>query len=109
MDLAGTLSVSLSQLANSLRYAFAGVDAGTWVDPGGVSRYVHVRLVPTARENAADLGQLPVMVSGAAPSGSESASTNSPAATSFVPLSQVATITRATGRRRSTIISGSAW
>jgi hydrophobic/amphiphilic exporter-1 (mainly G- bacteria), HAE1 family len=84
--LAGTLGVSLSQLATSLRFAFAGVDAGTWVDPGGISRYVHVRLVPQARENAADLGQLPVLVT-AGPSG----------APSFVPLSQVAQITPSFG------------
>ncbi len=84
--LAGTLGVSLSQLATSLRFAFAGVDAGTWVDPAGISRYVHVRLVPAARENAADLGQLPVMVSPAA--------NGTPA---FVPLSQVAQITPSFG------------
>ncbi|MEO7084091.1 MAG: efflux RND transporter permease subunit, partial [Gemmatimonadaceae bacterium] len=88
--LAGTLGVSLSQLANSLRFAFAGVDAGTWVDPGGVSRYVHVRLVPAARENASDLGQLPVMVT---PSGA-GATSGAPA---FVPLSQVAEITPSFG------------
>ncbi len=35
--LTGVLGVSLSQLAVSLRYAFAGVDAGTWVDPSGIS------------------------------------------------------------------------
>jgi len=84
--LAGTLGVSLSQLANSLRFAFAGVDAGTWVDPSGLSRYVHVRLVPEARENAADLGALPVMV-GNNPTG----------APSFIPLSQVAQITPSFG------------
>src|SRR5213076_1523103 len=53
--LAGSMGVRLGQLALSLRYAFAGVDAGTWVDPSGVSRYVHVRLAGSARENAADL------------------------------------------------------
>ena len=84
--LAGTLGVSLGQLAVSLRYAFAGIDAGTWVDPSGVSRYVHVRLVSSARENADDLGKLPVMVA--------SASGGAPA---FVPLNQVATITPSTG------------
>src|SRR5581483_6105221 len=56
------VGVNRGQLANSLRFAFAGVDAGTWVDPDGISRYVHVRLVPEARENASDLGQLPVVV-----------------------------------------------
>src|SRR5204863_9044123 len=53
--LAGSLGVSLAQLAASLRYAFAGVDAGTWVDPSGISRYVHVRLTAESRENASDL------------------------------------------------------
>ncbi len=85
--LAGTLGVSLGQLATSLRFAFAGVDAGTWVDPSGISRYVHVRLVPASRENAADLGQLPVIVMPATPGGPPA----------FVPLSQVAEITPSTG------------
>lgn len=87
--LASTLGVSLGQLALSLRYAFAGVDAGTWVDPSGISRYVHVRLVSSARENAGDLGQLPVMLAtnGVTPG----------APIPFVPLSQVATITASTG------------
>ena len=100
--LAGTLGVSLSQLAASLRFAFAGVDAGTWVDPAGISRYVHVRLVPAARENAADLGQLPVMVSPAQAGGSSAppaAAVGGPGQTgeAFVPLSQVATITPSYG------------
>ena len=86
--LAGQLNVSLAQLAQSLRYAFAGVDAGTWVDPGGVSRYVHVRLAAASRENASDLAQLPVIVT---PMGAASA------APTFVPLSQVATITQGSG------------
>jgi len=91
--LAGTLGVSLGQLATSLRFAFAGVDAGTWVDPSGISRYVHVRLVPASRENAADLGQLPVIVTPAT-SGVAGGVAAPPA---FVPLSQVAEITPSTG------------
>jgi HAE1 family hydrophobic/amphiphilic exporter-1 len=85
--LAGTLGVSLNQLATSLRFAFAGVDAGTWVDPSGISRYVHVRLAPAARENAADLATLPVMITPAAATGA-----SPPGATAFVPLGQVAQI-----------------
>ena len=91
--LAGTLGVSLNQLATSLRFAFAGVDAGTWIDPSGISRYVHVRLAPAARENAHDLATLPVMIAPAnaqsPPSGTSATSTGAPA---FIPLGQVAQI-----------------
>ena len=85
--LAATLGVSLSQLGASLRFAFAGVDAGTWVDPGGLSRYVHVRLSPESRQRTSDLSQLPIVVGAPGSSG----------APSFVPLSQVATITATNG------------
>jgi HAE1 family hydrophobic/amphiphilic exporter-1 len=85
--LAGTLGVSLSQLALSLRYAFAGVSAGTWVDPTGTSREVHVRLVPEARENASDLASLPLVLP--TPSANGGAS--------FVPLGQVASLTSSSG------------
>jgi HAE1 family hydrophobic/amphiphilic exporter-1 len=86
--LAGSIGVSLGQLASALRYAFAGVDAGTWVDPSGLSRYVHVRFEPSSRATAADLAQLPIPVTPPTPG------TGPP---SFVPLSQVATITEGTG------------
>jgi HAE1 family hydrophobic/amphiphilic exporter-1 len=85
--LAASLGVSLGQLATALRFAFAGVDAGTWVDPAGISRYVHVRLSPESRSRSADLGQLPVMVG---PAGSADPSTAG--ALRFVPLRQIATI-----------------
>jgi HAE1 family hydrophobic/amphiphilic exporter-1 len=85
--LAGSMGVSLAQLATSLRYAFAGVDAGTWVDPGGISRTIKVRLAPESRQNAADLGALPVPLT----------TPNAPSGVSFVPLAQVATITRGVG------------
>jgi HAE1 family hydrophobic/amphiphilic exporter-1 len=83
--LAASLGVSLGQLATALRFGFAGVDAGTWVDPAGISRYVHVRLSPESRSKAADLGQLPVMVG---PAGSADAA----GVPRFVPLGQIATI-----------------
>ena len=98
--LAGTLGVSVSQLAASLRFAFAGVDAGTWVDPSGISRYVHVRLVPSARENAADLGQLPVLVTpaqAAAAGAGATPGTGGSGVPQFVPLRQLADITPSTG------------
>jgi HAE1 family hydrophobic/amphiphilic exporter-1 len=93
--LAGTLGVNLSQLAQSLRFAFAGVDAGTWVDPQGISRYVHVRLVPASRENADDLGRLPVVVT--PPNGQGAATGGVPSTPPVVPLGQVATITPSYG------------
>src|SRR5690242_15616299 len=95
--LAGTLGVNLGQLAQSLRFAFAGVDAGTWVDPTGISRYVHVRLVPEARENASDLGQLPVVVTPSGTGGASQTSSAGPTTPPVVPLNQVATITPSYG------------
>ncbi|MGI8817615.1 MAG: efflux RND transporter permease subunit, partial [Gemmatimonadales bacterium] len=47
--LAGSLGVTVAQVAQSLRPAFAGIDAGDWVDPTGETRDVTVRLAPEAR------------------------------------------------------------
>ena len=60
--LAGALGVRVSDVAQSLRPAFAGVDAGDWVDPSGKTRDVTVRLAPEARARAADLSALPLVV-----------------------------------------------
>ncbi len=43
---AGRLDVTVGQVAQALRAAFAGVDSGDWVDPSGETRDVVVRLVP---------------------------------------------------------------
>jgi HAE1 family hydrophobic/amphiphilic exporter-1 len=83
---AGQLGISIAQIAQALRPAFAGVDAGTWVDPGGESRYVRVRLAPEARENAADVQRIPLVLPAAGPNG--------PA---VVPLGQVARISKSVG------------
>jgi len=83
---AGQLGVSIGQIAQALRPAFAGVDAGTWVDPSGESRYVRVRLAPEARENAADVARIPLVLPASGASG--------PA---IVPLGQVARLSRGTG------------
>jgi HAE1 family hydrophobic/amphiphilic exporter-1 len=85
--LASSLGISLGQLATTLRFAFAGVDAGTWVDPSGISRYVRVRLDPDDRQRKADVEQIPVMVAGAG--GAQGGR--------YIPLSQVATVTSSTG------------
>ncbi len=60
--LAGALGVTVGQVAQSLRPAFAGIDAGDWVDPSGETRDVVVRLAPEARERAEDLRQIPLSV-----------------------------------------------
>ncbi|MEX2152026.1 MAG: efflux RND transporter permease subunit, partial [Gemmatimonadaceae bacterium] len=83
--IAGSLGVTVGQVAQSLRAAFAGIDVGDWIDPTGKSRDVTVRLSPESRRRAADLEQLPLVVMG--PNG----------APSMMPLGQVATITDGVG------------
>jgi HAE1 family hydrophobic/amphiphilic exporter-1 len=90
--LAGTLGVTVGQIAQSLRVAFAGVDAGDWVDPSGETRDVTVRLEPGARERTASLESLPITVAGAAG--------NEAGAPVVVPLGQVATISSSLGPAR---------
>ena len=77
---AGALGVTVGQIAQSLRPAFAGIDAGDWQDPSGEMRNVQVRLAPESRRNADDLRQLPLVVAG--PNG----------VPTTLPLGQVATI-----------------
>jgi hydrophobic/amphiphilic exporter-1 (mainly G- bacteria), HAE1 family len=62
--LAGSLGVRISDVALTLRPAFAGIDAGDWVDPTGKTRDVTVRLAPANRERAADLANLPLLING---------------------------------------------
>jgi HAE1 family hydrophobic/amphiphilic exporter-1 len=83
--LAGSLGVTVGQVANALYPAFAGLDVGDWVDPGGETRDVMVRLAPEARARAADLRALPITLTGA----------DGRAVT--LPLGQVATIREGIG------------
>jgi HAE1 family hydrophobic/amphiphilic exporter-1 len=83
--LAGSLGLSVGQIAQALRPAFAGVDAGTWVDPSGQTEYVRVRLPAESRQNATDLARIPIVLPG--PAGGAT----------VVPLGQVATIVPSTG------------
>ena len=62
--LAGSMGVTVGQVAQSLRPAFAGIDAGDWVDPTGETRDVVIRLSPEARERIADLRRLPLVING---------------------------------------------
>src|SRR3984957_2817781 len=82
--LAGQLGVSVADVAQSLRPAFAGVHAGDWVDPTGKTRNVTVRLAPEDRANANDLSQMPLVLNGGQ-------------SLSSVPLGAVATISNQRG------------
>jgi HAE1 family hydrophobic/amphiphilic exporter-1 len=82
--LAGQLGVTAGQVAQSLRPAFAGIDAGDWVDPSGETRDVTVRFAPEYRQRVTDLQQLPLLVSG-------------PTGTSTIPLGQIATVRQTLG------------
>jgi HAE1 family hydrophobic/amphiphilic exporter-1 len=82
---AGSLGITVGQVAQSLRPAFAGIDAGYWIDPTGKSRKVTVRLTPGSRERAQDLMGLPMVVQG--PNG----------APSTMPLGQIASIREGVG------------
>ena len=79
--LAGSLGVTVGQIAQALRPAFAGVDAGNWVDASGETRYVRVRLPRRLRESPADIATIPIVIPGG----------------TVVPLGQLATITSSTG------------
>jgi len=83
--LAGSLGITVGQVAQSLRPAFAGIKAGDWVDPSGETRDVNVRLAPGARERASDLSQLPLVIPG--PNGTSST----------LPLGQIADISQGLG------------
>jgi HAE1 family hydrophobic/amphiphilic exporter-1 len=81
---AGSLGITVGQVAQALRPAFAGIDAGDWVDPQGETRDVYVRLSPEARSRTADLEQLPITVTGP----------NGPVT---LPLGQIATVRQSIG------------
>jgi len=82
---AGSIGVTVGQVAQALRPAFAGIDAGDWQDPSGEMRDVYVRLAPEARTRASDLRQLPLVIQG--PNG----------APTTAPLGQVATVKAGVG------------
>ena len=87
-SLAGSLGVTVGQVGQALRPAFAGIDAGDWIDPSGETRDVTVRLAPEARTNVRDLESLPLTIQ--RPEGG--------AAT--IPLGQVARIRPSVGPAR---------
>src|SRR5687767_13238061 len=82
---AGSLGITAGHVAQALRPAFAGIDAGDWEDASGEGRDVVVRLAPESRRRAADLRELPLVVAG--PDG----------VPTTVPLGQVASIEESVG------------
>ncbi|MBZ8140735.1 acriflavin resistance protein [Rubrivivax gelatinosus] len=80
--LANTLGISANDAAQALRVAFAGVEAGDWIDPGGETRDVSVRLHPEDRVDAGNIESLPIAVNGS---------------NMLVPLEQIATVTMGRG------------
>ncbi|ODS52177.1 MAG: acriflavin resistance protein [Acidobacteria bacterium SCN 69-37] len=85
--MAGSLDIRVADVAQALRPAFAGIDAGDWVDPTGKTRDVTVRLAPESRGHAADLAGLPLLVNG-------------PTGPTTVPLGHIADIRPSNGPAR---------
>jgi HAE1 family hydrophobic/amphiphilic exporter-1 len=83
--LAGSLGVTAGQVAQALRPAFAGIDAGDWVDPSA-RRATCTCAWPPRRGGAGQPGAAPARAAGAAGAGHH------------VPLGQVATVKRAGAR-----------
>jgi len=83
--LAGSMGVTVGQLAQSLRPAFAGVDAGDWVDPAGENRKVRVRFAAESRTRVSDIERLPITIP--APGGRMS----------MMPLGQLASVSQGIG------------
>ncbi|MCY4744236.1 efflux RND transporter permease subunit [Pelomonas sp. UHG3] len=80
--LANQMGISVNDAAQALRVAFAGVEAGDWIDPTGEARDVSIRLHPSDRVDAANIERLPIAVSGTS---------------RMVPLDQIATVTMGKG------------
>ncbi len=76
--LANAMGISVSDAAQTLRVAFAGIEVGDWVDPVGETRDVAVRLAPEDRVDASNIERLPIAVSTTG---------------RVVPLDQIATVT----------------
>jgi len=84
--LANAMGISINDAAQTLRVAFAGVEAGDWIDPTGEARDVAVRLAPEDRVDTANIERLPISVTGT---------------DRMVPLEQIAAVTM--GKAPSTI------
>jgi HAE1 family hydrophobic/amphiphilic exporter-1 len=64
-EVASDLGLSVGQVANHLRLLIAGQNVGTWRAADDQTYDINVRLDPSARDAAADLERLPLLVSAA--------------------------------------------
>lgn len=78
----GAYSSAITDVAQTMRVAFAGVPVGDWIDPAGEARDVAVRLDPADRVSAENIERLPIAVNGGR---------------QMVPLEQIAHITMSKG------------
>ncbi len=85
-SLANQLGISVTDAAQALRVAFAGVEVGDWIDPTGEARDVAVRLHPSDRLDASNIERLPIAVGVAVTGGQR-----------LIPLDQIATVTMGKG------------
>lgn len=83
-NLAGAIGVTIGQVAQALRPAFAGIKAGDWEDPTGELREVNVRLQPESRQRVSDLESLPLVV-------------NTATGQTTMPLGQIAAVRQGLG------------
>jgi len=84
--LAASLGLSVAQIGQALRPAFAGLDAGDWVDPSGETRDVVVRMDPAAKQRVTDLERMPLVLPG-----------QGGANPSVIPLGQIAQVSQGLG------------
>ncbi len=85
-DAAADLGLNVNMLATTLRTLLAGTSVGSWRASDGENYDVRLRLAPDARDNAADLSGLPLVVG-----------SNSDGTARVVRLSQVADVRASTG------------
>ncbi len=88
-DAASDLGLSVSQIAASLRTLVAGQTVGNWRAPDDQTYDVNVRLAPDARNAPEDLARLPFT--------SSAVGSNADGSTRIVRLSQIASVSEATG------------
>ena len=85
-DVASDLGLSVGQIGTALRTLVAGQTVGHWRAPDDQTYDVNVRLAPSARNNPADLDQMPFALG-----------TNADGSARIVRLNQVAQVVESTG------------